>query len=134
MSLLISASISALTALDIFIISSSVMDIFCDKSGCTNSIASTISLSFEELVSESDRESKSSDLAFFMYTRSGEVGLLVRICRFFISGSIDYWTSDIYCQFTCNAAKMSTPNKSMCIQDVNRINGRHNTHQYLILF
>jgi hypothetical protein len=33
MSLLISASISALTALDIFIISSSVMDIFCDKSG-----------------------------------------------------------------------------------------------------
>ena len=41
------------------------MDIFCDKSGCTNSIASAISLSFEELVSESDRESKSSDLAFF---------------------------------------------------------------------
>jgi hypothetical protein len=84
MSLLISASISALTALDIFIISSSVMDIFCDKRGCTNSIASAISLLFEELVSESDRESKGSDLAFFMSTRSGGVGLLVRICRFCI--------------------------------------------------
>jgi hypothetical protein len=62
-------SISALTALDIFIISSSVMDIFCDNSGCTNSIASAISLLFEELVSESARESKDSDLAFFMSTR-----------------------------------------------------------------
>jgi hypothetical protein len=68
MSLLISESISALTALDIFIISSSVMDIFCDNSGCTNSIASAISLLFEELVSESDGESKGSDLAFFMST------------------------------------------------------------------
>jgi hypothetical protein len=38
------------------------MDIFCDNSGCTNSIASAISLLFEELVSESDRESKGSDL------------------------------------------------------------------------
>jgi hypothetical protein len=28
------------------------MDIFCDKSGCTSSIASAISLLFEELVSE----------------------------------------------------------------------------------
>jgi hypothetical protein len=81
--------------LDIFTISSSVMDIFCDKSGCTNSIASAISLLFEELISESDRESKRSDLAFFMSIRSGGVGLLVRICRFFVSGSIDYWTSDI---------------------------------------
>jgi hypothetical protein len=70
--------------LDIFIISSSVMDIFCDKSGFTNSIASAISLLFEELVSESDGESKGSDLAFFMSTRSGGVGLLVRICRFCI--------------------------------------------------
>jgi hypothetical protein len=81
--------------LDIFTISSSVMDIFCDKSGCTNSIASAISLLFEELISESDRESKRSDLAFFMSIRSGGVGLLVRICRFFVSGSIDHWTSDI---------------------------------------
>jgi hypothetical protein len=38
------------------------MDIFCDNSGCTNSIASAISLLFEELVSESDGESKGSDL------------------------------------------------------------------------
>ena len=40
----------------------------------------------------------------------------------------------IYCQFTFNVTKMSTPNKSMCIQNVNRINGGHNTHQYLICF
>ena len=133
MSLLISASISALTALDILIIFSSVMDIFCDNSGCTNSLASAISLLFEELVSESDRESKGSDLAFFyVYSfRRGRVAnanmsLLYR--GRLIIGHL------IYCQFTFNVTKMSTPNKSMCIQNVNRINGGHNTHQYLILF
>jgi hypothetical protein len=31
----------------------------------------------------------------------------------------------IYCQFTFNVTKMNTPNKSMCIQNVNRINGGH---------
>ena len=110
------------------------MDIFCDKSGCTNSIASAISLLFEELISESDRESKSSDLAFFMSTRSGGVGLLVRICRFFLYRGRLIIGHLINCQYTFNVTKLSTPNKSMCIQNVNRINGGHNTHQYLILF
>ena len=132
MSLLISASISALTALDIFIISSSVMDIFCDKSGCTNSIASAISLLFEEFVSVRQRIERFGSCLFYVYSfRRGRVASANM--SFLYRGRLIIGHL-IYCQFTFNVANMSTPNKSMCIQNVNRINGGHNIHQYLILF
>jgi hypothetical protein len=50
------------------------MDIFCDKSGCTNSIASAISLSFEELVSIRKRIEKFGSCLFYVYSfRRGRV-------------------------------------------------------------
>ena len=99
------------------------MDIFCDKSGCYKfNRVSHLVIIWGIGFRVRQRIEKFGSCLFYVYSfRKGRVAS-ANMSFFLYRGRLIIGHL-IYCQFTFNVTKMSTPNKSICIQNVNRING-----------